>query len=109
MSLGINHAALRVEHGDNLPWSVEKVGEFLRCPPGIFPAAAIIVVAASYPVQCARIQAVAPLLQNRSVIGAVARNLTMAVELPPHDAPAPGSLCTHTGDRPLPAFIRCPP
>src|SRR5206468_3366189 len=43
MAFGIGDAALVHEHGDELALVVENIGELLGDPPGIFPAAAVVV------------------------------------------------------------------
>src|SRR5260370_18567928 len=79
MAFRILDAAFVIEHGNEFARRVEKIGEFLCGPPGILAPAAVIVVAASHPVQCAGIQDVAPLIEYRSFVAAVAGYLAMAV------------------------------
>src|SRR5260370_40724937 len=88
MAFRILDAAFVIEHGNEFARRVEKIGEFLCGPPGILAPAAVIVVAASHPVQCAGIQDVAPLIEYRSVVAAVAGYLAMAGGLArPHTPP----------------------
>ena len=65
---------------------VVEVGRLLDQPPGVFLAAAVVVVAVADPVEAGGVDGVAPHVFERAVVAAVARDLGMAVELAPEQA-----------------------
>src|ERR1700691_404091 len=81
----ILNAALVGEHGTKLAGRREDVRLLLDEPPEVLAAAAIIVIAATYPVQIAGVEYVPPLVENRAIVASVARYLTMPVKLAAND------------------------
>ena len=71
MPLGVTHAALIREHGDEDTRIVKNVREFLREPPGILAAIAVVVIAAAYPVERAGVQDITPLIDDGAIAAPV--------------------------------------
>ena len=81
VAMGVGHASFVGEHGHER-WGLSvQVGRFLDQPPGVFLAAAVIVVAVADPVEGGGIERVAPHVFERSVGTAVRGDLGVAVEL----------------------------
>ena len=85
MPFRIIHTPLVAEHGRKLAGRVKDVGKFLADPPTVFAPRAIVVVAAPHPVERARVQDVAVLVQNRAVAAAIHGDLAVPVELAAHN------------------------
>src|SRR5438477_7072196 len=81
MAFWVGHAALVTEHGNEFTRRVKNVSEFLLYPPGVLAAAAVIVIAAADPIHRAGVDRVAPLIEQRTIVASIHRDLAMAVEL----------------------------
>ena len=79
-----------------------EVGRLLDQPPGVFLAAAVVVVAVADPVEVGGVEGVAPHVFERPVGAAVLRDLGVPVELAPEEliglAAGPDPVVAHPGD-----------
>src|SRR5437762_13532560 len=85
MPFRIHDAPLVAEHRDEGAWRIKNVGQLLLEPPGVLPAAPIVVIAAAYPSESAGVEDVAPLVEDRAILPAIHRDLAVAMEFPTHN------------------------
>src|SRR5437867_402130 len=80
MAVRIGDTALVGEHGREMVLNVIGVGRLLDQPPGVFTAAAAVVIAVADPVHSGGVNAVAPHVFQRTIGATVPGNLRMSME-----------------------------
>ena len=85
MTFGISHAALVAERRIKAARQAERIRGFLRQPPGIFAAPAIVVVTATQPVHPRHVNRVAPHVFQRTVATTITANLCVPVKFAADD------------------------
>ena len=103
VSFRIRNAALIAEERGKFSRRIEEISQFLRGPPTVLAAAAIVMIAAACPVERRNIQQIAPLINQSSIQSAVHGDFAVPVELAAHNAQILALICNaiiaHAFDR----------